>query len=74
MTNEVINILFESKEQFLETENLKTVRNKDVVTKYFTKMDYIPCICTVITMELLSALQTINFVYIEDNFLYYRGF
>ena len=35
-------------EQFLETENLKTFRNKDVVTEYFTKMDYIPCICTVI--------------------------
>ena len=46
MTGEEINVLFENKEQLPETEKLKTahvqfVRNKDVVTEYLTKMDYI---------------------------------
>ena len=67
MTDEDINVLFESKEQLPETEKLKTahvqfVRNKDVVTEYLTKMDYISYIRTVTTMEPTSALQTINFV------------
>ena len=67
MTDEEINVLFESKERLPETENLKTahiqfVTNKEMVTEYLTKMDYIPYICTVITLKLTSALQTINFL------------
>ena len=67
MTDKEINVLFKSQERLPETENLKTahiqfVRNKDVVTEYLTKVDYSLYIRTVITMETISALQTINFV------------
>ncbi len=60
-----MNVLFESKSssEADATENLKTahiqsVTNKEMVMEYLAKMEYIPHIQTVITMEPASAVQT----------------
>lgn len=54
----LINVLFECKEDLLRSTSIECVKNKEMVSEYLAKMEYIPHIRTVITMEPTAGLQT----------------
>ena len=58
ITDGEMNVLFSEKNDNLKTTRIKFVRNKEMVLEYLSKMDYIPHIRTVVTMEPTSEIKT----------------